>query len=122
MTPREEKAKLLFDHVSSQDNPCSSSTRLDVISSKYKSDPCVRMKKRPCLRIGSLSLSFSSIMKFGKTILRNQLPEWSKNYIAYKALKKSINEAAAGELPPSEEVITGTFKTILVTMGSLTWL
>ncbi|KAI7873728.1 GDPD-domain-containing protein [Lichtheimia hyalospora FSU 10163] len=44
-------------------------------------------------------------MKFGKTLLRNQLPEWSKNYISYKTLKKSINEAA-GELPPSEEVIT----------------
>lgn len=117
-----KKQNFYLTMLSSQDNPCSSSTRLDVISSKYKSEPCVRMKKRPCLRIGSLSLSFSSIMKFGKTILRNQLPEWSKNYISYKALKKSINEAAAGELPPSEEVITGTFKAILVTMGSLTWL
>ena len=76
------------------------------------------MKKGARRRIGSLSLSFSfHTMKFGKTLLRNQLPEWSKNYISYKALKKSINEAA-GELPPSEEVITGTL--VVTTMMSLT--
>ncbi|KAI8067171.1 Glycerophosphoryl diester phosphodiesterase family-domain-containing protein [Gongronella butleri] len=44
-------------------------------------------------------------MKFGKTLLNNQLPEWSKNYVAYKQLKKSINEAMQ-QLPPSEETTT----------------
>ncbi|KAI9311706.1 Glycerophosphoryl diester phosphodiesterase family-domain-containing protein [Dichotomocladium elegans] len=49
-------------------------------------------------------------MKFGKTLLRNQITEWSKNYIAYKILKKTINEVAAvGQLPPSEEAITAIF-------------
>ncbi|KAI8581990.1 hypothetical protein K450DRAFT_230264 [Umbelopsis ramanniana AG] len=33
-------------------------------------------------------------MKFGKTLLKNQIPEWSRNYINYKALKKRVNRAA----------------------------
>lgn len=45
-------------------------------------------------------------MKFGKTLLQNQIPEWSKNYVSYKALKKSINEASSHN-PPTEEAITG---------------
>ncbi|KAI8368197.1 Glycerophosphoryl diester phosphodiesterase family-domain-containing protein [Radiomyces spectabilis] len=44
-------------------------------------------------------------MKFGKTLLNNQLPEWSKNYLSYKGLKKSINEASH-KLPPCEETTT----------------
>ncbi|KAI9278328.1 Glycerophosphoryl diester phosphodiesterase family-domain-containing protein [Phascolomyces articulosus] len=47
-------------------------------------------------------------MKFGKTLLRNQIPEWSKNYLNYKALKKSINEAARNS-PPLEEDTTAIF-------------
>ncbi|CEP15880.1 hypothetical protein [Parasitella parasitica] len=44
-------------------------------------------------------------MKFGKTLLSNQTPEWSRNYISYKALKKEI-KAASAELPPAEEQVT----------------
>ncbi|KAI8147206.1 Glycerophosphoryl diester phosphodiesterase family-domain-containing protein [Fennellomyces sp. T-0311] len=47
-------------------------------------------------------------MKFGKTLLRNQIPEWSKNYLSYKSLKKSINETAS-DSPPSEEATTAIF-------------
>lgn len=46
-------------------------------------------------------------MKFGKTLLNNQIPEWSRNYLNYKAIKKSINEATHN-LPPPSETITGT--------------
>lgn len=45
-------------------------------------------------------------MKFGKTLLSNQIPEWSRNYISYKSLKRGI-KAASNNLPPAEEVITG---------------
>ncbi|KAG2220854.1 hypothetical protein INT45_010916 [Circinella minor] len=45
-------------------------------------------------------------MKFGKTLLRNQIPEWSKNYLNYKSLKKAIKEAARNS-PPLEEDTTG---------------
>ncbi|CAO3590005.1 unnamed protein product [Absidia cylindrospora] len=44
-------------------------------------------------------------MKFGKALLNSQLPEWSKNYLSYKSLKKSINEATHS-LPPSSETTT----------------
>ncbi|KAI8327707.1 Glycerophosphoryl diester phosphodiesterase family-domain-containing protein [Chlamydoabsidia padenii] len=47
-------------------------------------------------------------MKFGKALLNNQLPEWSKNYLSYKALKKDINEASH-TIPPSQETITAIF-------------
>ncbi|ORZ21668.1 SPX domain-domain-containing protein [Absidia repens] len=47
-------------------------------------------------------------MKFGKALLNNQLTEWSKNYLSYKALKKSINEASH-TLPPSAETTTAIF-------------
>lgn len=49
-------------------------------------------------------------MKFGKTLLQNEIPEWSKSYLSYKALKKAIKEAGV-RLPPSEESTTG--KTIV---------
>lgn len=45
-------------------------------------------------------------MKFGKTLLQNEIPEWSKSYLSYKALKKAIKEAGV-RLPPSEESTTG---------------
>ncbi|KAI8968526.1 Glycerophosphoryl diester phosphodiesterase family-domain-containing protein [Mycotypha africana] len=47
-------------------------------------------------------------MKFGKTLLANQIPEWSRNYIAYKSLKKDIKQAST-HLPPPEEEVTGIF-------------
>ncbi|CAO3654901.1 unnamed protein product [Mucor fragilis] len=47
-------------------------------------------------------------MKFGKTLLANQIPEWSRNYLSYKAVKGDI-KAASAQLPPSEEEITAIF-------------
>ncbi|KAG0794075.1 hypothetical protein G6F21_003141 [Rhizopus arrhizus] len=47
-------------------------------------------------------------MKFGKTLLSNQISEWSRNYISYKSLKKEI-KAASSQLPPPEESITAVF-------------
>ncbi|KAK4515235.1 uncharacterized protein ATC70_002845 [Mucor velutinosus] len=47
-------------------------------------------------------------MKFGKTLLANQIPEWSRNYLSYKAVKGEI-KAASTQLPPSEEEITAIF-------------
>jgi glycerophosphodiester phosphodiesterase len=44
-------------------------------------------------------------MKFGKTLLNNQIPEWSRNYISYKALKGTIKQAAT-ELPVPEDTLT----------------
>lgn len=44
-------------------------------------------------------------MKFGKILVDKQIPEWSRNYISYKTLKKEIKEAAQ-DLPASEDVIT----------------
>ncbi|CCX30608.1 Glycerophosphoryl diester phosphodiesterase family-domain-containing protein [Pyronema domesticum] len=42
-------------------------------------------------------------MKFGKTLTRNQVPEWSTSYINYKGLKKEMKEAEkqkrAGDSP-----------------------
>ncbi|KAG2205684.1 Glycerophosphoryl diester phosphodiesterase family-domain-containing protein [Mucor mucedo] len=48
-------------------------------------------------------------MKFGKTLLSNQIPEWSRNYISYKSLKKDIKAAAAVSIPPPEEMTTAIF-------------
>lgn len=33
-------------------------------------------------------------MKFGRSLARNVVPEWSASYIKYKALKKLIRSAA----------------------------
>ena len=33
-------------------------------------------------------------MKFGRNLARNQVPEWSSEYIDYKRLKKLIKSAA----------------------------
>ena len=33
-------------------------------------------------------------MKFGRSLPRNQVPEWASSYINYKALKKLIKSAA----------------------------
>lgn len=34
-------------------------------------------------------------MKFGKTLVKNQVPQWADHYISYKALKKLIVDAVA---------------------------
>jgi SPX domain protein involved in polyphosphate accumulation len=51
-------------------------------------------------------------MKFGKTLLKNQIPEWSRNYINYKALKKRVNraeeEARVGQQQACEDSVAGT--------------
>ena len=41
-------------------------------------------------------------MKFGRNLPRNQVPEWSTEYINYKALKKLI-KGAAEELKAGNE-------------------
>lgn len=33
-------------------------------------------------------------MKFGKSLPRNQVPEWAQSYVDYKGLKKFIKAAA----------------------------
>ncbi|KAI9339738.1 Glycerophosphoryl diester phosphodiesterase family-domain-containing protein [Pilaira anomala] len=48
-------------------------------------------------------------MKFGKALLSNQIPEWSRNYISYKTLKKEIKSAASNGLPAPEEEVTAIF-------------
>ncbi|KAF9433187.1 Glycerophosphocholine phosphodiesterase [Entomortierella beljakovae] len=48
-------------------------------------------------------------MKFGKTHIRNQIPEWSRHYISYKGLKKDIKqglEAHINEESSMEDVVT----------------
>lgn len=53
-------------------------------------------------------------MKFGKTLLANQIPEWSRNYICYKSLKMAI-KASSTKLPAPEEDITGSsYGTIII--------
>jgi hypothetical protein len=52
-----------------------------------------------------LSLYYKKKMKFGKTLLNNQIPEWSRNYISYKALKGTIKQAAT-KLPVPEDTLT----------------
>jgi hypothetical protein len=51
-------------------------------------------------------------MKFGKTLLKNQIPEWSRNYINYKALKKRVNRAAeeyrVGKQQACDDSVAGT--------------
>ncbi|CAM0142629.1 unnamed protein product [Umbelopsis sp. WA50703] len=54
-------------------------------------------------------------MKFGKTLLKNQIPEWSRNYINYKALKKRVNRAAEearfGQQQARDDSVAGTHAT-----------
>ncbi|RPA90314.1 glycerophosphocholine phosphodiesterase [Choiromyces venosus 120613-1] len=41
-------------------------------------------------------------MKFGKSLPRNQVPEWSSSYIDYKGLKKHIKAAISGQRTTGE--------------------
>ena len=43
-------------------------------------------------------------MKFGKTLLRAQVPEWARHYIAYKTLKQVVTSAESIE----RELSSGT--------------
>ncbi|ORZ14419.1 Glycerophosphoryl diester phosphodiesterase family-domain-containing protein [Lobosporangium transversale] len=48
-------------------------------------------------------------MKFGKILIRNQIPEWSRHYVSYKGLKKEIKngqEALESEQSSMDDVIT----------------
>ncbi|KAI9283421.1 Glycerophosphoryl diester phosphodiesterase family-domain-containing protein [Sporodiniella umbellata] len=47
-------------------------------------------------------------MKFGKTLNNNQIPEWSRNYISYKLLKREI-KAVSNQAPASEESTTAVY-------------
>ncbi|KAG0297050.1 Glycerophosphocholine phosphodiesterase [Linnemannia gamsii] len=47
-------------------------------------------------------------MKFGKTLFRNQIPEWTRHYISYKGLKKEIkngHEAIANGESTIDDVV-----------------
>ncbi|KAG0269146.1 Glycerophosphocholine phosphodiesterase [Actinomortierella ambigua] len=49
-------------------------------------------------------------MKFGKTLDRNQIPEWSRHYLSYKGLKKEIKssvEALASGESTHADIVTG---------------
>ncbi|GBC00079.1 hypothetical protein RclHR1_03740003 [Rhizophagus clarus] len=48
-------------------------------------------------------------MKFGKTLLRNQIPEWSRNYISYKALKKLIKNAVKADETTADDFTIAFF-------------
>lgn len=51
-------------------------------------------------------------MKFGKTLVENQIPEWSRNYMSYKLLKhavKDIIEANESRLEQVDDKITAFF-------------
>ncbi|KAG0378880.1 Glycerophosphocholine phosphodiesterase [Mortierella sp. AD032] len=48
-------------------------------------------------------------MKFGKTLFRNQIPEWTRHYVSYKGLKKEIKngqEAIAVGESTMDDVVT----------------
>jgi hypothetical protein len=44
--------------------------------------------------VPSLPVIWLFAMKFGHSLARNQVPEWSSSYINYKGLKKLIKAAA----------------------------
>ncbi|EEP80369.1 conserved hypothetical protein [Uncinocarpus reesii 1704] len=48
-------------------------------------------------------------MKFGRNLPRNMVPEWSANYIKYKALKKFIKVAIAAKKAGEEPDLAGFF-------------
>lgn len=51
------------------------------------------------------------IMKFGRNLPRNQVPEWASSYINYKSLKKLIKTAskpADGSTQDDEPDLAGT--------------
>lgn len=55
-------------------------------------------------------------MKFGKTLLKSHIPEWSRSYISYKSLKKLLKNAVASQqqgTEPSEDSITGKLRILL---------
>ena len=47
-------------------------------------------------------------MKFGRNLTRNQVPEWSVEYINYKGLKKLIKSASDGKKQDEEIDLAGT--------------
>ncbi|RPB09099.1 GDPD-domain-containing protein [Morchella conica CCBAS932] len=48
-------------------------------------------------------------MKFGKSLPRNQVPEWSSNYIDYKGLKKHIKSVTSDQRVAGEADLTPFF-------------
>lgn len=47
-------------------------------------------------------------MKFGQNLPRNQVPEWARSYIDYKALKKLIKTAQTAIDEEEEPDLAGT--------------
>jgi len=52
-------------------------------------------------------------MKFGRNLTRNQVPEWSAEYINYKGLKKLIKSASDGKKQDEEIDLAGTVSCFL---------
>jgi hypothetical protein len=64
--------------------------------------------------ICSVVRPFDIIMKFGHNLPRNQVPEWSSNYINYKGLKKLIKSAASALKDGQEPDLAGPFSEYLI--------
>jgi len=53
-------------------------------------------------------------MKFGKQLVKSQVPEWSRNYLSYKLLKQRVKDAQQIQMEygynhtSTENAITGT--------------
>lgn len=68
--------------------------------------------KRTLVLIRYRSHPSAAAMKFGKNLQRNQVPEWSSDYINYKGIKKLIKGAAQSYREGEEADLAGPFKTI----------
>ena len=54
-------------------------------------------------------------MKFGRNLPRNQVPEWSAEYVDYKGLKKLIKAAVEQSKQGEESDLTGLFQCVALT-------
>jgi hypothetical protein len=50
-----------------------------------------------------------AIMKFGRNLPRNQVPEWASSYINYKGLKKLIKSAAEASKNGEDADLAGEY-------------
>lgn len=56
-------------------------------------------------------------MKFGRSLPRNQVPEWASSYINYKKLKNVI-KIATGPLQTGEPDLAGTVDCFFLRVGT----
>lgn len=64
------------------------------------------LPRSPSFQLGSSDLAGK--MKFGQNLPRNQVPEWARSYIDYKALKKLIKTAQTAIDEEEEPDLAGT--------------